>query len=107
METDNNLERIDILFSPHNDMDVKDIDTVNSHHKMIKQGKYSEAVSILDENEYNSGFRSSLFNTIQNKIRKLQLYLMNKVVAKPEELFSDTEPTDDQMEGKLFWIKPL
>lgn len=101
------MKLADIVFTPHNDMDAKDLDTVVAHEKLINQGRYSSAVSTLDKNQYKNGFRAEMFNMIQNKLRNFQLYVLNKLVAKPDEFFSDTEPTDSQMEGKLFWIKPL
>ena len=101
------MKLADIVFSPHNDMDANDLDIVKAHEKLINQRRFSSAVSTLNQNSYNNGFRAELLNKIQNKIRNFQIYLLNEFVAKPDELFSYTEPTDSQMDGKLFWIKPL
>lgn len=95
----------DLRFIPHSDMGINDADIVNQHSILIKNKKFDDASSLLDSN-YKKGFVASLFNHIQNKIREIQLYLMNKVIAEPDEIYSDSEPTEEEMEGKKFWIKP-
>lgn len=97
---------LDFAFKPHNDMDADNQDIVLQHNKKIKKGQYNAAVSILNENNYHDGFRASLFNSIQNKIRSYQIYLLNEFNAEPDELYSLTEPTQEQMQSKKFWIQP-
>ena len=102
------MEQKDIVFEPHNDMGAEDIEIVNQHKNLINTGNYSGATTLLDNNDYQKGFRASLFNSIQNKIRKLQLYLLNEFVANDDEYFSDTEPDITFMEenGYTHWIQP-
>ena len=96
----------DFAFSPHNDMDVDGQEVVKQHDKEIDKKNYSEAVNVLEKNNYEHGFRASLFNGIQNKIRRFQVYLLNEFNAEPDEFYSLTEPTQEQMQGKKFWIQP-
>lgn len=101
------IEKNDLSFIPHNDMSADDIELVTQHKKLINQGNYSNAVDLLNNNNYHKGFRASLFNSIQNKIRALEIYLLNEYVAADDELYSLTEPTEAQMKGKIFWIQPF
>ena len=100
------MELKDIVFSPHNDMSNEDTDIVTQHKNLIDSGNYSDATTLLNDNDYQKGFRASLFNSIQNKIRTLQEYLLNEFAANEDEFYSYDEPTAEQMDGKTFWIKP-
>lgn len=95
----------DIYFSPHNDMEIQDVPTYEEHENLISENKFSDATTLLN-NGYDKGFRASLFNSIQNKIRIIQLYILNKT-AEPDEFYSINEPSASQMGGKQFWIKPF
>ncbi len=95
----------DIVFEPHNDMSANDIELINQHSKLIKQNKYNDATTLLNDNKYEKGFRASLFNSIQNKIRALEVYLLNEFIADTDEFYSFIEPTEEQMKDKTFWIQ--
>ena len=96
----------DFVFTPHNDMDACNESIVREHSYKVNNQKYSEATIFLDEHNYQDGFRASLFNMIQNKIRKFQTYLLNEFNDDEDSFYSFTEPTPEQMEGKKFWIQP-
>ena len=100
------MELKDMIFTPHNDMGAEDTDIVTQHKNLIDSGNYSDATTLLNNNDYQKGFRASLFNSIQNKIRTLQEYLLNELVADEDSYYSYDEPTAEQMDGKTFWIKP-
>ena len=102
------MELKDIVFEPHNDMGAEDTDIVTQHKNLIDSGNYSDATTLLDDNNYQKGFRASLFNSIQNKIRTLQEYLLNEFVADEDSYYSYDEPDAEFMEenGYKFWIKP-
>ena len=100
------MELKDMIFTPHNDMGAEDTDIVTQHKNLINSGNYSDATTLLNDNDYQKGFRASLFNSIQNKIHTLQEYLLNEFVANDDEFYSYDEPTAEQMDGKTFWIKP-
>ena len=101
------MELKDVVFSPHNDMSAEDIEIVNRHKNLINTGNYSDATTLLNDNDYQKGFRASLFNSIQNKIRTVQEYLLNSFVANDEEYYSYEEPSEGFMRenGYNFWIK--
>lgn len=102
------MELKDMIFTPHNDMSAEDTDIVTQHKNLIDSGNYSDATTLLDDNNYQKGFRASLFNSIQNKIRTLQEYLLNEFVADEDSYYSYDEPDAEFMEenGYKFWIKP-
>lgn len=102
------MELKDMIFTPHNDMSAEDTGIVTQHKNLIDSGNYSDATTLLDDNNYQKGFRASLFNSIQNKIRTLQEYLLNEFVADEDSYYSYDEPDAEFMEenGYKFWIKP-
>ncbi|MCM1128065.1 MAG: hypothetical protein NC429_16545 [Lachnospiraceae bacterium] len=96
----------DISFVPHSDMSIHDMTTAERHKNLVAQNRFSEAVALLNNADYKKGFRAAVFNVIQDKVRKIQLYLLNKTAA-PNEYYSLTEPTAEEMEGKTFWMQPV
>ena len=94
------------VFTPYSDVEIYDMDLVKSHDNLIQERNYEEAVSLADKKLSGKGFRASFFNAIENKIKEFQVYLLNKT-ATPDEYYSITKPTDEEMDGKLFWIKPV
>lgn len=100
------MKQKDISFVPHSDMEIHDVNTVEQHKNLIAQNRFSEAASLLDNAGHKKGFCAAVFNTIQNKLREIQIYLLNKIAA-PDEYYSLTEPTDTEMEGKTFWLQPI
>lgn len=100
------MKQKDISFVPHSDMDIHDVNTVEQHKNLIARNRFSEAASLLDNANHKKGFRATIFNTLQNKLREIQIYLLNKTAA-PNEYYSLTEPTEEEMEGKTFWLQPI
>ncbi len=102
------MEIKDIVFEPHNDMGIDDSDIVTQHKKIIDQNKFDDAYALLNNNNYKKGFRASLFNSIQNKLRMLEVYLLNEFVAGSKEFYSLEEPDTAFMEenGYDFWLQP-
>lgn len=96
----------DISFVPHSDMDIDDVNTVEQHKNLIIQNRFSEAITLLDNSGHKKGFRAAIFNAIQNKLREIQIFLLNKT-AEPNEYYSLTEPSEEEMQGKTFWIQPI
>ena len=95
----------DFILTPHCDMSIDDSSVVETHDNFIRQHKYSAATAFLKSCNYQKGFTALLFNSIQNKIRQLEIYLLNEYVADQYELYSLTEPTEEQMGDKKFWIQ--
>lgn len=96
---------LEIGFTPHNDLHPDDISLVKEHENLIKENKFSDATALLDNADYQKGFRASLFNSMEQKIRSIQEYLLNKVIAEPDEYYSYSEPTEEQMKNKTYWVQ--
>ena len=91
----------DLRFTPHGDMGIDDLEIVKQHQNLIKNNEFSDATALLKTNGYTKGFRASLFNNMQEKIKIIQEHLLNKEESDSEEVFSSTEPTDS---NKKFWL---
>ena len=100
------MKKEELRFIPHSDTSIAEVDIIKQHNNLIQEGKYEEAITILNDNQFVKGMRASLFNSIVEKIRKIQLYLLNEFVAESYEYFSDTEPTDEEMGNKTIWVQP-
>jgi hypothetical protein len=98
------MTKDDISFVPHSDMNIENSLINEEHKKLIKQGNYSDATALLNEQGYNKGFRASLFNSIQNKINVLQDYMQNEYTTENDSYYSDTEPTDDEIGNARYWV---
>lgn len=96
----------DLKFIPHSDMSAEELAIVTCHKELVQNHLYDEAVSFLNDSGYRKGFTSAVLNAIQNKIRKIQVYLLNKLSAETDEFYSMTEPSPEEMGNKRFWIKP-
>lgn len=96
----------DIKFVPQNDISPNDMEIVEQHKNLIQQNKLSDASNLLQENDFQKGAVASFFNDLKKKIQDIQIYLLNKYVAEPDEYYSLTEPTDEELGDKIYWIKP-
>lgn len=101
------MELQDFTFMPHNDVGIDDINAITQHKNLISQENYEDAGTLAGD--HGAGFVASLFNGIQNKIRTIQLYLLNEFVAESDEYYSDAEPDTTFMKenGYVYWIKPF
>lgn len=102
------MELKDLSFVPYSDTGADEIEIIKEHDNFIKSKKYNEATTLLESEQLNKGVRASILNSIQNKIRQLQLYLLNEFVADQDTYYSDTEPSAEFMDehGYKFWSKP-
>ena len=91
----------DLRFIPHSDMSVDGKEIVNQHQNLINTNKFSDATTLLNSNNYNKGFRASLFNNMQDKVRMIQEYLLTKEEEIPEEIISSMEPVNSEAQ---FWL---
>lgn len=96
----------DINYEPHSDAEIDDMATVHEHNALYNDNKFSDATTLLEAKQYIKGIVAPLFNLLEQKLRNIQIFLLNKQAA-PDELYSYTEPTDEQMQEKMFWIKPV
>ena len=93
-------------FTPYSDVEISDKESIESHNNYVDNVYYEEAITLADSELSGKGFRASFFNAIENKIKEFQVYLLNKTAA-PDEYYSLTEPTEEEMKNKLFWLKPI
>ena len=95
-----------LKFVPLSDTTASEMPRVKQHEELIYEGKYSDAVKLLDDNNHQSGFRASLFNAIRTRLLTISAYLLN-ITAEPEDYYSVEEPDPAFMEenGKKFWIQ--
>ena len=102
------MTKNDLVFVPHNDINGDKISLVEQHNNLIETKNYSSATALLDNNNISEGVRALFLNKLQNKIRTIQLYLLNEFVANDDEYFSDTEPDTTFMveNGYTHWLKP-
>lgn len=102
------MEINELYFTPHSDTGVDEINIINQHKNLIQNEKYEEATTLLNNSDFEKGVRASLLNSIQNKIRKLQLFFLNEFSANKYVYYSDEEPSAEFMEenGYLIWRKP-
>ncbi len=88
------------------DCSLFDKDRLQAYNSYMHSSNYSTAVDYLNDYNIKKGIRASVFNAIKLKIVELELFLLN-LNASPFEYYSLTEPTAEEMEGKLYWIKPM
>ena len=102
------MDKNDLKFVPHSDVGAFDLDTLSEHKNLIEDEKYSDATALLETKGFNKGVRASFLNSIQNKLRELQLYFLNEYVAERDEYFATEEPDPSFMEanGYTHWLKP-
>ena len=91
----------DIKFRPHSDMNIDGQEIVNQHQKLINNNRFSDATALLNNNNYQNGFRASLFNTMQYKVHLIQEHLLTKAKDDSDEVISSTEPVNSDMQ---FWL---
>ncbi len=103
------MEIKDFSFVPHSDVGANELEVVRQHENLIQNNQYSDATALLDNENIQKGARASLFNSLKEKIKTLQLYFLNEYVATEEDYFSETEPTAKFMKenGYKFWIEPM
>lgn len=94
----------DIIFEPLSDIGAEATDLINEHENLINNNQFSDASTLLEST--TKGFKASLFNLIQERLRALEVYLLNTFVADETEYYSYNEPNVDEMpEGAKFFIQ--
>ena len=103
------MEEKDFSFVPHGDIGANELEVVKQHKNLINNNQYSDATALLDNENIQKGARASLFNSLKEKIKTLQLYFLNQYVATEEDYFATEEPTAEFMNenGYKFWIEPM
>lgn len=96
----------DIIFTPYSDTGVDEKTAINEHTELIKKNNLNGAASIAVKT--GKGFTASFFNGFRERIRALEVFLLNEFVAEPGEYYSYNEPNEEEMpEGTEFFIQIL
>ena len=59
------------------DNDIEKVEIINEYEKLIAQGKYDEANAFIENQQGIYGYFADFFNAIENRIFKLQEYLLS------------------------------
>lgn len=98
------MEYTDIIFEPLSDTGVNELDLINEHNELLKNNKMSEASNLISGTD--KGFKASLFDYIQERLRALEVFILNSFVAEDGEYYSYNEPNTEEMpEGAVFFIQ--
>lgn len=97
---------LDTSREPISELGLDDLQTLSNYNSEINNAKYSNAVKVLDDAQCKKGFRAAIFNKIKEDIINLEIFLLN-LTADENTIYSLTEPTEEQMQGKLYWIQPI
>ena len=90
---------------PVSDIDIEDAVFLESYNKKITKNEITEAINILNEVSFDKGIRASILNKIRTSILELEMAILN-LTADEDTYYSLTVPTEEQMNGKKFWICP-
>lgn len=83
-----------------NDVSIDDEDVYKQHINLIKNNKYVDAATLLENNKQIDGVTASLLNLWEEKIN--QLCEIKNDFEDPY-VYSQTEPSYEQMNGKSIW----
>ncbi len=100
------MTKTEISFVPHSDMELEDVSVVLAHKNLIGNNHLGEATALLEQENYQKGYRAALFRSIEQKLQTIQLHLLNKGLKEIEEYISDTEPTSEEIGERAFWVSP-
>lgn len=98
------MTREDLKYVPHNFAELMNSDVIEKHKTLLLSNNYSDAVSLLNQNKQAEGMCANLFNTIEQKI----IFVANQLEGKTKAeyiLYQQTEPSDEEFEGKVIWAQ--
>lgn len=96
------MNDFDMRYVPHSSARLRDIELYNRHKQLVTQKQIVDAANLIKNTTESGAFTASLFNTIEQKIVYVES-LLEKMEVKPHTIVSDTEPTNEEMDGKFFW----
>ena len=94
----------DFTYIPHSSARLRNKDVSDRHKALLKAGNPAGAAGLIRNNPDLEAFTASLFNFIEQKL----VFIEQQLSGKNREIYnvySDTEPTLEEMEGLFFWNK--
>lgn len=92
--------------TPISDIDVDDLSLIETYKEKINENNFTDAVKILDDASFEKGIRASIVDKIRTSILVLETAILN-LTADDDTYYSVDVPTDEQMNGKKFWVRPI
>lgn len=86
----------------HNDISIDDEELYKRHTDLINRQRYGDAAALLANNTQVSGATASLLNSWENKILTLENLYGESAFYDPY-LYSQAEPSDEDINGKVIW----
>ncbi|SFH77550.1 hypothetical protein SAMN05216405_5542 [Lachnospiraceae bacterium NLAE-zl-G231] len=94
----------DFNYIPRSAARLRNRDISDQHKALLKAGNPAGAAVLIKNRPELEAFSASLFNFIEQKL----VFIEQQLSGKNREIFnvySDTEPSSEEMEGKFFWNK--
>lgn len=92
--------------TPISDIDIDDLSLVETYKGKINENNFTDAVKILDGVSFEKGIRADVVDKIRTSILSLEAVILN-LTADDDTYYSVDMPTDEQMNGKKFWVRPI
>lgn len=92
--------------TPISDIDIDDLSLVETYKGKINENNFTDAVKILDAVSFEKGIRADVVDKIRTSILSLEAVILN-LTADDDTYYSVDMPTDEQMNGKKFWVRPI
>lgn len=92
--------------TPISDIDIDDLSLIETYKEKINENSFTDAVKILDDVSFDKGIRASIVDKIRTSILSLEAAILN-LTADDDTYYSVDVPTDEQMNGKKFWVRPI
>lgn len=92
--------------TPISDIDIDDLSLVETYKGKINENNFTDAVKILNGVSFEKGIRADVVDKIRTSILSLEAVILN-LTADDDTYYSVDMPTDEQMNGKKFWVRPI
>ena len=92
--------------TPISDIDIDDLSLVETYKGKINENNLTDAVKILNGVSFEKGIRADVVDKIRTSILSLEAVILN-LTADDDTYYSVDMPTDEQMNGKKFWVRPI
>ena len=94
----------DLNYIPRSAARLRNRDISDQHKALLKTGNPASAADLIKNRPDLEAFSASLFNFIEQKLVFIEQQLSGKN-RQIYNVYSDTEPTLEEMEGMFFWNK--